>query len=499
MLKQYANKLPKIFDQYRIGNYNNAVEEIGSVLNQVVIDVLTVEGVNEKSSETVKNLEYLKRAQIYPEAIINDISLIIHGAESAKKDNTITEQDFLTQLESLHDVLAFFANIYENAHVKYWDVQLAYKSTADKNNLFKQRDIKNGLPKSEVKIDNNLNLDFDSRIVKTAKKAPVKTAEKQAETVNKPKAVKLKPKKVKVQPQEKLVEKSKVNNKSQVNKKATNSKLNKKVIPLKSDSRTARNKARSKKRQNRLLLMIALAAVVIVGGIAVDHAIIANTQSKTVVSDMKANKKAKKRSKAKAIKKIKDEKLKLEKDKELKRKQMIKNNWLAGKIYQLNIATKSITGTVNGSSEQSLALPNPRLNKPTYIVFNPDASQKTFIKVNNLKVAKKAKNQKEFDTLDAKQRNANFELKGNTLTAELPNLDWAYPLSPYNAIQISKQGRKRINSIFSGVLTNIKLNKKSGQNNFKLNKKMKGKDFTNTTGDMYRANYQIQVKFKRIN
>lgn len=232
-----------------------------------------------------------------------------------------------------------------------------------------------------------------------------------------------------------------------------------------------------------------MAAVVVVGGFGINKAIVANTQSKTVVSDMQANKKAKKASQTNAVKKLNNEKLKFKKDQELKKKQMLKSNWLAGKVYKLNIATVDITGTVNNSMEQDLALPDPRLNKPTYIVFNPDASQKTFIKVNSLKLAKKARKQNTFDTLDAKQRNVNFKLKGNTLTAELPKLEWAYPVSPYNAIQISKKGRKRINSIFSSVLTNVKLNKKSGQNSYKLNKRMKGNDFSNTTGDMYVANY----------
>lgn len=496
--------MPLIFNEYQIGNYNKAVEGIGSILNQVVIDILTVEGVDEIHQETVKNLEYLEKAKIYPEAITNDIAMIIHGAESASKDNTITEQDFLTQLESLHDVLAFLTNIYENAHVKYWDVQLAYKSSADKDNLFKQRDIKNKLPESKDKINDNLDLDFNSKVVKKAKPAPVKATKEKVEEHKKAPKPKLKEEKAKKQVQP--IEKTKVITKPKVEKKPVIKKPKKKVVSIKADSRTARKKARSKKKRNRLLTMVAVAAVVIAGGIGIGHAINANTQSKTVVSDMKPNKKAKKRSKAEVAKKLKDKKLKLKKDKELKlkkekelkKKQMIKSNWLAGKIYQLSIATKEITGTVNNSSEQSLALPNPRLSKPTYIVFNPDASQRTFVKVNSLQLAKKTTRQKAFDSLDAKQRNANFELKNNTLTAELPNLDWAYPLSPYNAIQLSKQGRKTINSIFSNVLTNIKLNKKSGQNNFKLNKKLKGKDFTNTTGDIYHANYQIQVQFKKV-
>lgn len=183
LLKQYSNKLPLIFNQYRLGNYNNAVEGIGSILNQVVIDILTVECVSDKSLEAAKNLEYLKNAGIYPDAIIDDISMIIHGTESVKKENTITEQDFLTQFTSLYDLFAFLVNIYENANVKYWDVQLAYKSSADKNGLFKQREIKNELPVVDVKldnIDNNLNLDFDSRIVRVAKKTPVKPGKKQA-------------------------------------------------------------------------------------------------------------------------------------------------------------------------------------------------------------------------------------------------------------------------------------------------------------------------------
>lgn len=264
-----------------------------------------------------------------------------------------------------------------------------------------------------------------------------------------------------------------------------------KVAFVKIESRIARNKAKSRKRRNRLITLIAVAVVVIISGFGISHTIIANTQSKIVVSDMKANKRAEKKSQTQTVKKLNNKNLKFQKDK----KQILKSNWLAGKVYKLNIATVDITGTVNNSMEQDLALPDPRLNQPTYIVFNPDASQKTFIKVNSLKLAKRAREQ---NTFDAKQRNVYFELKGKTLTTELPKLDWAYPLSPYNAIQISKEGRKRINSIFSSVLTNVKLNKKSGQNSFKLNNRMKGNDFSNTTGDMYVANYQIQVKFKRV-
>lgn len=247
MLKQYANKLPLIFNEYQIGNYNKAVEGIGSILNQVVIDILTVEGVDEIHQETVKNLEYLEKAKIYPEAITNDIAMIIHGAESASKDNTITEQDFLTQLESLHDVLAFLTNIYENAHVKYWDVQLAYKSSADKDNLFKQRDIKNKLPESKDKINDNLDLDFNSKVVKKAKPAPVKATKEKVEEHKKAPKPKLKEEKAKKQVQP--IEKTKVITKPKVEKKPVIKKPKKKVVSIKADSRTARKKQDQRRKE----------------------------------------------------------------------------------------------------------------------------------------------------------------------------------------------------------------------------------------------------------
>lgn len=156
LLKQYADRLHSIFVQYSKKNYNEAVKTIGSVFNHVVNDVYIIEDIQDK------NIEGIKQKNIYPEAILNDISIIIHGSKIAAKDESITEQDFFTQLTNLHDFLAYLVNIYENGQVKYWDAQLAYKSSADKDGLFKPREMKKDPISSDTEVNEDLDLDFDS-------------------------------------------------------------------------------------------------------------------------------------------------------------------------------------------------------------------------------------------------------------------------------------------------------------------------------------------------
>lgn len=80
----------------------------------------------------------------------------------------------------------------------------------------------------------------------------------------------------------------------------------------------------------------------------------------------------------------------------------------------------------------------------------------------------------------------------------ISGLKWNYPMSPYNAIQLSRQGRRKVNNIFARAVTDAKLNTKTGRNTFILTKKLSGKDYSNTSWDNYRANYKIQVSFNKV-
>lgn len=475
LLKQYANQLQSIFVLYDKGDYSGAVKIVGSIFDHVADDVLTIENIKDK------NIESFKAAHIYPEAILNDVAIIIHGNKVASKDETITKQDFLTQLTSLHDFLAYLVNIYEDGKVKYWDAQLAYKGSVDKDGLFKPRKV--NIPTSDEKIDQKLDLDFDSEkhyeqpVVSKAKPVEKPKKDEKAPVVKeKPEA---KPEAKNIKPESKPVVKP----------------VTKPTAKVVVNDRKVKPKKVKKSKGRKAVAAIGVLAIIVAGGIAISQLLEANTQPKTVVSDAKVSRKSSK-SKAKA------KKLAVQKKKEaarLKEEQARKENWLAGSIYQLDVKTKEISGTVNKTSKRNLALPDPKLNQKAYIVFNPDYTDKKFVNVTDLKTARRiAKSQAEFDKLAKKSKNNEYQFDNDKLTMTVSGLKWAYPMSPYNAIQLSKQGRKKVNNIFASALTNTKLDKKSGKNTFMLTKNLSGNDYSNTSWDNYRANYKIQVSFNKV-
>lgn len=260
--------------------------------------------------------------------------------------------------------------------------------------------------------------------------------------------------------------------------------------------RMTRKKAK-KSRGRKVIAFVGIVAIIAGGSFGLNRLLEDNSQSSTtVVSDAKVSKSSSSKKQSAKAKKLASQKKK-EEAARLKKEQARKSNWIAGNIYQLDIKTKGISGTVNKNSRNTLNLPSPSLSKKVYVVFNPDYTQKNFVSVTSLKTARQtAKSQTKFDKLVKK--NANYKFDNDRLTISVPGLSWSYPMSPYNAIQLSKQGRKKVNNFFANALTNAKLNKKSNKNTFMINKQLSGKDFSNTSWDNYRATYKIRVDFNKV-
>lgn len=455
LLKQYANQIQSIFILYDKNDYGKAVKIVGSIFNSIMDTLLNIENIKDK------NWENFKQMHIYPEAILNDIAIIVHGSKVASNDESITKQDFLTQLTSLHDFLAYIVNVYEDGKVKYWDAQLAYKSNLDKDNLFKPRKV--NLPVSDKIIDQELDLNFNSE--KINKKSTTFKAKQIDKTSD--------------------IEKNKI--------------ITKPLVKQVADKQKPKDKTKKHKKSRvfKTIIMISILVIIVGSGFAISQLLNTNTHPKTVVSDTKVSRKINKKKIEKAKKLALQKKKKEEK---LKREKARKENWIAGSIYSLNIKTKSISGTINNKiKKRNLALPNPQLNQKVYIVFNPNYMDKKFISITDWKKAKQVvKDQNSFNKLVTKSKNTEYQFNENKLTMNISGLKWNYPMSPYNAIQLSRQGRRKVNNIFARAVTDAKLNKKTGRNTFILTKKLSGKDYSNTSWDNYRANYKIQVSFNKV-
>lgn len=260
MLKQYANQIQSIFILYDKNDYGKAVKIVGSIFNSIMDTLLNIENIKDK------NWENFKQMHIYPEAILNDIAIIVHGSKVASNDESITKQDFLTQLTSLHDFLAYIVNVYEDGKVKYWDAQLAYKSNLDKDNLFKPRKV--NLPVSDKIIDQELDLNFNSE--KINKKSTTFKAKQIDKTSD--------------------IEKNKI--------------ITKPLVKQVADKQKPKDKTKKHKKSRvfKTIIMINILVIIVGSGFAISQLLNTNTHPKTVVSDTKVSRKINKKKIEKAKK-----------------------------------------------------------------------------------------------------------------------------------------------------------------------------------------------------